>query len=308
MKKYNVFLSIFIVYILLNMIIFPELYIGQALDGISAWAFNVLPSVLPFIFFTKILSSLGIIEKFSNLFKKPTKVLFNTPSISSYVFLTSIISGYPVGAKMTADLYESGKITRSEAYKMTSFCSTSGPMFIIGAVGIGMLKNATYGYIIFLAHILGALLNGLLYRKLKLNNDGYSSHSIEKKSQQGDLSSIILDSALSIISVGTIIAIFFIVITSLSPLFNLMPSPIACILEGIVEITRGCIDISSSLSGISAILSCTFIISFGGISTILQSITMLSRLKMPVKLFVLQKLSHAILSTIIVFVLVLLIL
>lgn len=308
MKKYNVFLSIFIVYILLNMIIFPELYIGQALDGISAWAFNVLPSVLPFIFFTKILSSLGIIEKFSNLFKKPTKVLFNTPSISSYVFLTSIISGYPVGAKMTADLYESGKITRSEAYKMTSFCSTSGPMFIIGAVGIGMLKNTTYGYIIFFAHILGSLLNGLLYRKLKVNNDGYSSHSIEKKSQQGDLASIVLDSALSIISVGTIIAIFFIVITSLLPLFNLMPSPIACILEGIVEITRGCIDISSSLSGISTILSCTFIISFGGISTILQSITMLSRLKMPVKLFVLQKLSHAILSTIIAFVLVLLIL
>ena len=122
------------------------------------------------------------------------------------------------------------------------------------------------------------------------------------------MSSIVLDSALSIISVGTIIAIFFIVITSLLPLFNLMPSPIACILEGIVEITRGCIDISSSLSGISAILSCTFIISFGGISTILQSITMLSRLKMPVKLFVLQKLSHAILSTIIAFVLVLLIL
>lgn len=307
MKKYNVFLSIFIVYILLNMIIFPGLYIGQALDGISAWAFNVLPSVLPFIFFTKILSSLGIIEKFSNLFKKPTKVLFNTPSISSYVFLTSIISGYPVGAKMTADLYESGKITRSEAYKMTSFSSTSGPMFIIGAVGIGMLKNTTYGYIIFFAHILGSLLNGLLYRKLKVNNDGYSSHSIEK-SQQSDLSSIVLDSALSIISVGTIIAIFFIVITSFSPLFNLMPSPIACILEGIVEITRGCIDISSSLSGISAILSCTFIISFGGISTILQSITMLSRLKMPVILFVLQKLSHAILSTIIAFVLVLLIL
>lgn len=289
------------------MIIFPELYIGQALDGISAWAFNVLPSVLPFIFFTKILSSLGIIEKFSNLFKKPTKVLFNTPSISSYVFLTSIISGYPVGAKMTADLYESGKITRSEAYKMTSFCSTSGPMFIIGAVGIGMLKNATYGYIIFFAHILGSLLNGLLYRKLKVNNDGYSSHSIEK-SQQSDLSSIVLDSALSIISVGTIIAIFFIVITSFSPLFNLMPSPIACILEGIVEITRGCIDISSSLSGISAILSCTFIISFGGISTILQSITMLSKLKMPIMLFVLQKLTHAILSTIIAFVLVLLIL
>ena len=298
MKKYSVFLSIFIVYVIINMVIFPDLYISQTLNGISAWAFNVLPGVLPFIFFTKVLSSLGVVEKFSNIFSKPCKRLFKTPAVSSYVFLMSIISGYPVGAKMTADLYETGKISKSDAFKMTSFCSTSGPMFIIGAVGIGMLGNATFGYIIMLSHILGAILNGTLYRKINATNDKMSLQN-EISKDSADLSSFVLDSALSIISVGTIIAIFFVIITSLSPFFNLFPSPLASILEGFIEITKGCLSISSSIKSAWSVVACTFVISFGGISTIMQSITMLNKLNMPIKLFVLQKFTHAILATII---------
>ena len=296
MKKYSIFLSIFIIYIIINMVLFPSLYINVTLNGISAWAFNVLPSVLPFIFFTKVLTSLGIVEKFSNLFKKSCNKLFKTPPVSSYVFITSMISGYPVGAKMTADLYLSGKITKSDAFKMTSFCSTSGPMFIIGAVGIGMLKNATFGYIIFISHILGALLNGLLYRNIKVKEEKIE---YTEKTNTQNLSTMVIDSALSIITVGTIIAIFFVVITSLSPIFNLFPPQISCVLEGIIEITKGCLDISTNIHGALSVVACTFVISFGGISTILQSITMLNSLRMPIKLFILQKVTHAILSTII---------
>lgn len=307
MKKYNTILSIFIFYILLNMILFPKVYIDQTLNGITAWAFNVLPSILPFIIFSKILSSLGTIDKISKVFSKPCKFLFNTPAISSYVFFTSIISGYPVGAKLTSDLFIEGKITKDEAFRMTSFCSTSGPMFIIGAVGIGMLSNALYGYIIFISHILGAILNGIIFKRFKTKNNcnhiknikSHSNNSANTINKDFNLSNIIVDSSLSIISVGVIIAIFFVIITSLNPIFNLFPSNIASILEGLIEITKGCIDISTSMSGIISVIAITFIISFGGLSTILQSITMLNKLQMPIWLFTLQKLSHAILSTII---------
>lgn len=301
MKKNNIFLSIFIFYILLNMIIFPKLYIEQTLNGISAWAFNVLPSVLPFIFFTKVISSLNVIDKFSKPFSKPCKALFNTSSHGAYVFLTSIISGYPVGAKLTADLYENGQISKEEAFRMTSFCSTSGPMFVIGAVGAIMLGNAFLGYIIFSAHIIGAFLNGIIFRNIKIKDNAKEKKTL--KNAKNDLSSIVVDSALSIISVGVIIAIFFVIITSLDPIFNLFPSPIAAVGEGLIEITKGCLDISSYMSPFWAVIACSFIISFGGISTILQSLTMLNKLDMPIGLFVLQKLSHAILAGIVAIVL-----
>lgn len=283
----------------------PKVYIDATLTGISAWAFNVLPSVLPFIFFTKVLSSLGNMEGLTRSFGKPIYKCFKTPAISGYVFFMSIISGYPVGAKMTADLYTSGKITRSEALRMTAFCSTSGPMFIIGAVGSMMMGNATYGYIIFIAHALGAFLNGFIYRRLSVKEIEVQK---EHKEHKVDLSSMVIDSATSIISVGTIIAIFFVIITSLYPLLSLLPASLSAILAGMIEITRGCLDISSCLTPYWGIIAATFIISFGGISTMLQSLTLLDKLKMPAWLFLLQKLTHAILATLISIPLVLLIL
>lgn len=298
MQKYKTFLSIFVLFIIINMILQPQVYIQASLNGISAWAFHVLPSVLPFIFFTKILNSLGTIERFTNKIKAPSNLLFKTPPISSYVFLTSAVSGYPIGAKMTADLYQQGKIKKEDAFKMCSFCSTSGPMFIVGAVGVGLLKSAFCGYIILIAHILGALLNGILYRNLKVKNTSETiSPTLNHLNSKKDLSSIITDSTLSILSVGTIIAVFFVIITALSPILAIFPAKTASILEGLVEITKGCTSIASISNGIWGIVACTFIISFGGISTILQSITMLNQLNMPVKLFILQKLTHAILAT-----------
>ena len=282
------------------MIIFPSLYIKQAFNGISAWAFNVLPSVLPFMFFTKILTSLGSLNGISKIFKNPCRRLYKTHQVSSFVFLTSIISGYPVGAKMTADLYNQGTITRNDAIKMCSFCSTSGPMFIIGAVGIGMLGNVQYGYIIFICHVLGALLNGLLYRNLKTKemNDRTSKTSTNNSF---NLPNIILDSTQSILSVGLIICIFFVIITSLSPLFNFFPSQISPILEGMVEITKGCLSISTTLGNKWSILASTFVISFGGISTLMQSMSMLSSVKIPFYILLLQKLTHAIIASVLAF-------
>ena len=304
MKKSKTFLSIFVLYVILNMIIFPSLYIKQAFDGISAWAFNVLPSVLPFMFFTKVLTSLGSLNNISNVFMKPCKIFFKTHQSSSFVFLTSIISGYPVGAKMTADLYNQGVITRTDAIKMCSFCSTSGPMFIIGAVGIGMLKNAAYGYIIFICHILGALLNGLIYRNLKVKEvDERTSQSFINK--PFDLSSIVLDSALGILSVGAIISIFFVVITSLSPIFNIFPPQIASIFKGMVEITKGCLDISNFIGNKWSIAAATFVISFGGLSTIFQSMSMLSNVNVPFRIVLIQKLTHAIIASVLALILIL---
>lgn len=343
-------LSALILFFIFNMIISPAKFIKEGLNGISAWAFNVLPSVLPFIFFTKALSSLGQMEKLTHPFQRVTKTLFNTPPISFYVFFMAILSGYPVGSKMIADLYMQGKITQEDAYRMSAFCSTSGPMFIIGAVGIGMFKNSLVGYILFLSHILSAFLNGLIYRKLGLKNDYKDKPTKKNISQttkiQGknklknkddkfsqkntvntqsknneikidltnqnsdtnlnranektpDISEIVLSSTLAILSVGCIITIFFIIIECLSPIFNLFPENISALLEGIVEITKGCLSLST-LSNIKlAVILASFVISFGGISTLLQSITMLRQVKMPIKLFALQKLTHALLSALI---------
>lgn len=301
--------TLLIAFFLVNMIANPNKFIQQSLDGISAWAFAVLPSVLPFMFFTKALSSLDILPKLTAPLGHISQKLFKTPSISIYAFFMAILSGYPVGAKLVADLYLQGKITKEDAFKMTSFCSTSGPMFIIGAVGVRMFGDVKLGYILFISHALGAVLNGILFRKFKLKeNDIKKLQPItnpQTVKKQFDLSEIVLNSTLSILSVGCIIAIFFIIIECFSPVSSLLPENFVGLFEGIIEITKGCLSLSTAPNRFLATILCSFVISFGGISTILQSLTMLSKVNMPVKLLVFQKLCHGMLSALITLILLL---
>lgn len=377
--------SIFILFFIFNIVLNPSKYIAEGLNGLSAWTFSVLPSVLPFIFFTKALSALGQVEKVVRPFAPFSKKLFGTPPISFCTFLMAILSGYPVGSKMISDLYASGKITKVEATRMSAFCSTSGPMFIIGAVGVNMFKSAQIGYILFLSHVFSAFLNGIIFRRygekrkakseknrilkqksLNLTNNGkleknvsikhskipyknvkkmakivdkkyekcannfeVKSHyfiiknfsfnkkheKIGEKSEKNanfsqksgffkenssfDIGSIVLSSTTAILSVGTIITIFFIIIECFSPIFSLLPTSLSAFLKGVIEITNGCLSLSNLKNLKLATCLASFVISFGGISTILQSLTMLQSAKIDVKIFILQKLMHATLSALI---------
>ena len=297
--------------ILLSIIINPATYIKSCINGILVWASVVLPALLPFIFFTKIMTELGVAEILSNKFKLFSKI-YNVPSIALYVFILSILSGYPVGSKILADLYEKGEITKEEAYKITTFTSNSGPMFILGSVGIGMLANKKLGLIILFSHITGALLNGLIYRNHK--ESSYKKYiKIDSGYNKQSLSDLMWNTVQSVLIIGGYIAIFFVIIEIINNLKILTPASsiisyifncdiqiINSIFNGIFEITRGCKELSIlSLNEFTVgVLSC-FIITFGGLATTMQGLTFLKKFEMKTSFFIKQKITHAILSTVI---------
>lgn len=302
---------IMIVCILLGAIIInPAIYITSCLNGIIVWATVVLPALLPFMFFTKTLTELGVAEILATKFKLFPKI-FKVPSVAVYVFVLSILSGYPVGAKIVADLYESGNITKEEAYKITTFTSNSGPMFILGSVGIGMFANKKLGIIILISHILGALINGLVYRNHKEKNLEKNKKIIVKNNLS--LGELMWNTVNSVLIIGGFIALFFVIIEILnnlhifSPISNLFSSIFNCnsnifnaIFNGIFEITRGCLDISKlGLNEFFSGLLCTFIISFGGLATAMQAFVFLKKFDMRFSFFIKQKITHAIFASII---------
>ncbi len=301
MKKNNLIFFIFLVSLLIAIIISPAKFISVGLNGVSAWTFNVLPAVLPFMIISQLLIKTSMIEKICTPFSKPFLLAYKTNSYSFYVFIVSIISGYPVGSKLIADLYEQDKITQADAYKMSSFCSNSGPMFIVGAVGVGMLASPIAGYIILISHIISAIINGLLYRNLKIENMTRKNKVLNKRELSfGD---IIENSCKSILSVGAIIMFFFIIIEFVSMFCGFLPAHIQSVLFGIIEITKGCVSISQTYSLKLATILSSIIITFGGISTALQSISLLKRVNMPLKLFIKQKTTQSVISGIVSFIL-----
>lgn len=295
MKKLRILLTLALLFLIVLIATSAKKYIGCALDGISAWALNVLPCTLPFMMLTKLVIELGEMEGLTRPFSKPFKALYGTSPSAGYVFFMSILAGYPVGSKMTADLYESGKISRAEAFRMSSFCSNSGPMFIVGTVGALLLKNAAVGGILFVSHALSALINGLIYRKIKVKEEEISPPAATISKPTLSFGDIVLSSVQSVLSVGAIICLFFIIIEAAMPILSLLPASLMPLGEGLIELTRGCID-ASTLPLLAASVICSFLISFGGFSTILQSMAMLKKLKMPMWLFSVFKLTQGLIS------------
>ena len=135
----------------------PDLCIPAARRGLLLWAGTVLPALLPFFFLTSLLSSAGIAESLSRGADRPMNVLFRQSGVSFFVFLTSILSGYPIGAKMTAELCKKGILSRSEGTRTACLCSTSGPLFVIGSVGTALFGDKRIGVAIYVSHLLAAL-------------------------------------------------------------------------------------------------------------------------------------------------------
>lgn len=310
MSKKKIFLSFLIIFVLVLLVIDPKNNIDACLKGFSLWATSILPALFPFFFLTAILSELGFIQKLGNMFSPITKALYHTDGLSGYIFAMSIVSGYPVGAKTTAELYEKGYLSRGQACKITTFTSTSGPLFIVGTVGVGMFGNAKMGYIMLLCHILGAFLNGLLYRNTF--KEQLSDIKIYTLKTNNVMENIMYNSIKSILIVGGYIAIFFMLITMLNnfyifaPINNFVslitrinPKTVGAFTNGIIEVTRGCLDVSLlHINTKKALVICTGLISFGGISIHAQALTFLKKFDMPLSYYLRAKVTQTLISII----------
>ncbi len=287
----------------------PKAYISSTANGIAVWATVVLPSLLPFFFLTKLLINFKMVYRVSGFFSFITKKFYNCPSISSYIFFMSVISGYPVGAKLISEFHKNGSIDDGEAHRLISFCSTSGPMFIIGSIGASLFLDKTAGIIIFISHILSSLLNGIIYRKYKFTKGNLALPKI--KSDEVVLSECMYNTIISVLTVGGFIAISFTAIEIMLNLnlfkpfefivdFLLKPFNLSVgkeLFTGIIEVTRGCVDIANlGLKPALFIPIVTGLVSFGGLSIHLQSYTFLQDCKIKYKFFLLTKITHTVLS------------
>lgn len=310
--KNNTFFQVIYIIILILaiflLVLAPTLSMNTFFDGIRIWATKVLPALLPFFIITKLLSYTQFITSFGKLLTPVTQKIYGVGGSSGYVFLMSIISGYPVGAKILSDLYNDNKISKRQAITITAFTSTSGPLFMLGTVAIGLFASIKLGIIIIISHYIGALLNGLIYRQRKTSNIDILSIN----TPTNFLSDSMTSSITSIMSVGGFIALFYMLLQLLlsihifDPIIKMVAklgvpkNILTSIICGLIEVTTGAIYLSKesiSIYILAPIL--TFMISFGGLSIHAQAYCFLKNFNMSYGLFFLQKLTQAIVSTII---------
>lgn len=305
-KNHTRVLAILFVCILMGAFLWkPARYMDSIYRGLLLFAVSVLPAMFPFFFFSRLLTSLGMAEDIAKYTKKPVAYGFGAPEIGGYLFIMSLLSGYPVGAKLIADCYDAELIDERGAKALVSFTSTSGPLFVLGTVGQGMFHSTNVGVILLVSHYLGAIMNGFLFRKK------YTPSPLSALSSSTDsiLSDALTSAIRSVLIVGGYIAIFNMVISlgfdlkiiptvgNLFASFGVNSSAVNGFLAGLIEVTKGSKLLSEC--GVSYKITTPLtvaLISFGGCSVTLQSLTFLSRAKVKAGYYLLTKLTHALFS------------
>ena len=307
----EILLSLLILSIMIIIISSPKRYTSGTIEGLKLFTFSVLPGLFPFMLLTKLLTELGTVIKFSNKLDKPAKFLFNTPGISLYAFFMSIISGYPIGAKIINDLHTKNTITDDDAKKMSVFCTTSGPIFVIGAIGCSMFNSYKIGIIIYASHIFSSIILGIIYGHAKKSqNNEFKFKTFETK-KDNIFSYCINQTINSLFVVCAYITIFYLIaeilcglnifkflsncIYPIIKIFNINKSSLDGFLYGILEVTRGAKVLSKNVNTLSICLT-SGILSFSGISIIMQSMTFLKEAKIKMSSFIFNKTTHSILS------------
>lgn len=164
--KRNFFAIIFLLFAIC-LLLFSGNNLPAIKNGLTLWATSVVPSLFPFFVATELLmhtSLIPFLEKRLNKFMKP---IFNISGSGSFCFIMGLISGYPVGAKIATQFRKQNICSKTECERLLSFTNNSGPLFIVGTVGISMFGNTQIGLLLLSTHILSSICVGIIFRYWK---------------------------------------------------------------------------------------------------------------------------------------------
>lgn len=315
MKKVLISVIIMIILVFIGFEILTES--NSILNSVSfsfkIWENNIFPSLFPFFILSELLVNYGFVEFLSELFKPIMNHFFKINSNAAFVFVMSMISGFPSNAKYTRKLYEQGLLNENEASKVLTFTHFSNPLFILGTVVV-FLNNKEVGLLVLIVHYFTNLIIGFIFRnyyqskkersKISLKKAILNMHQkrISNNMSFGKIITTAINNSINtlLLILGTV-TIFLIITTIIDNSLNIN-SYYQSIINGFIEMTQGLkyvslLEIPLKLKTIII----TMILSFGGLSVHMQVISILSDTKIKYLPFLTARLLHSAIAGIIIF-------
>lgn len=302
-----------LLFITFQILISSKSIFDSVLFSFSVWKNSIFPSLFPFFVISDILVNYGFVELMGGIFEPIIYKLFKTKGEAAYIFIMSMLSGFPSSAKYIRELYLNKIIGENEGSKILMFTHFSNPLFIIGTISLSFLNNEKVGIIILICHYISNIIIGIIFRNyhssknenikfsLKSSINSMTNYRINNKKSFGNIFNRAIKNSIDtlLLILGTVTT-FLIITTIIDNVLNIN-GYWQSIINGTVEMTQGLkyISILDIPLKTKAIIS-TMFISFGGISVHLQIISILSDTKIKYLPFLLARIIHTIISGILV--------
>lgn len=267
-----------------------QLVIQGTTEGLAVWYNHLVPVVLPFL----LISGFFIANLKLDHLNKTQSILI--------ILLTGLFCGYPVGAIVISRLYQAGSINSRTAYALMPLCNNVSPMFLIGYIYQQYLHQYIPLYMMLGLIYAPQILYAIIYLLLTSFHPQPETATTPEQTRHTSLnSSSVMENSISTITIIGIYIVIFSVCNSIIMYYNSTEITPIKITSAFLEITKGIPDIyqlqMSAQIKTALILSLT---SFGGISSIFQSVHILKESKLSLSSYILGKLLCSFITCVII--------
>lgn len=258
-KKYQ---RIIILFILITLLIIylqnSNLVINSILEYTELFFTKLFPVSFLFFVFSNLLIDYGLIELISKTFHCNGSIF--------YVFFMSLVSGFPSGAKYTADLLNRNLISEKTANYLIKFTHFPNPLFILGSVNL-ILPDSTFTLKILFSLILSNIILGVFWNPK--GKESISTKITPSLDFSTSLSKAIYTSVKVLLNIYGTSVFFYLIVASINHYLTLPPIQYV-ILNGLFDLTKGVFSTPLIANPMLQAILIIIFISFGGISIHMQ--------------------------------------
>ena len=223
------------------LLIFPEAAAASAKKAVYVCLETLLPSLFPFFVFSNLAVSFGFSGVCKKLFSRLMLPVFRTSSATATPLVLGLLSGFPVGASSSAQLYANGEISKSDCEKALTFSNSPSAGFIVTAVGLGVFKSVAVGRRLYFTVLFSSFLSAFFTCRLFGGEPAVGEKTCKKNEKRlfiPEFLSAVVSAGKSILSVSAFVVFFSVVCGVISAVLPLTQSVSAAV-AGFFEISSG---------------------------------------------------------------------
>lgn len=264
--------SIVLTLLLIYLLLFPKQMAADTASGLLLWYKNVVPTLLPFCIISYIIIQSNL---YHTIFGQIAALLPGKKTVrpeTLYPVCLGFVCGFPIGSKLTADMYALGRLDAEEATKLCAVSNQFGPAFVVNYIAVSQLNDSRFAPVLLLSVYLPPLVCGIIWMK----RPDKSSSLRKIPASRSQINFKIIDAGImngfeTMLRVAGYIVVFSI----LSGAVELLPVDFPAgkaLVSGILEITTGTQKIAAAKMDVSwkLPLICA-IVSFGGFCGLFQT-------------------------------------
>lgn len=302
------FCLIFIIWIF-YFILSPKAAFDASAAGLLLWFYQIVPALLPYAILSSVIIGSNLLEtlKQSSLSGKHRSRI---SCFEWFVILCGFLFGFPIGSKLSSDLCEQGFISKKRAQVLCAFTNNMSSVFVSSFVLTSQLHMPEWILPTYLI-LYGIPLTYGILRLFFMKQETFDVLPRKKPASRFQLNMQIVDAGIlssfdTLIRLCGYIVMFSITAGIISSL-RLPADWIKAVATGILEITNGTVLLAESQlpDFIKYLLAIAFL-SFGGISGIAQTGSMIQKSGLSTSSYIKSKLLLVCMTTLTAFLYILL--